>query len=287
MTDTTTPTGEPPRPKPGVAGPGMFRTAVEAAAGVLPDMPPATVEQVTLAVLRVALPLHETQHADALKAAHERAVHFELEAVKAAERAESVEKEVQRYRSFCGEALCGDVERDRDEYLRQNEQLRGEVQRLQAERAEARGALSVAAEMLDRFAADTPCTEGGDTCREHNYARKPCVHPLARQFVTAWRAIEAASAPQQPEFPAVRDLRADKELHAFRAHPLYEYATTQGPRKAWDHIDEPPEGNGWERNLDAGRNGWERFDYHEESYWRRLRSEVPQQPVQSEGVPDA
>jgi hypothetical protein len=57
----------------------MFRTAVEAAAGALPDAPTATVEQVALAVLRAALPLHETQHADAWKAAHERAVHFEWE----------------------------------------------------------------------------------------------------------------------------------------------------------------------------------------------------------------
>lgn len=59
--------------------PSMFRTAVEAAAGALPDAPAATVEQVALAVLRVALPLHETQHAAAWKAAHERAVHFEWE----------------------------------------------------------------------------------------------------------------------------------------------------------------------------------------------------------------
>jgi hypothetical protein len=63
----------------GTQHPSMFRAAVEAAAGALPDAPSATVEQVTLAVLRVALPLHETQHANALKAAHERAVHFEWE----------------------------------------------------------------------------------------------------------------------------------------------------------------------------------------------------------------
>lgn len=87
------------RPKPAATGgPSMFRTAVEAAAAALPDAPATTVEQVALAVLRVALPLHETQHADAWKAAHERAVHFELEAVKATERAERAEAEVQRYR---------------------------------------------------------------------------------------------------------------------------------------------------------------------------------------------
>lgn len=69
----------------------MFRIAVEAAAGVLPNASTATVEQVALAVLRVALPLHETQHAAAWKAAHERAVHFEWEAVRATERAEKAE----------------------------------------------------------------------------------------------------------------------------------------------------------------------------------------------------
>lgn len=127
----------------GMDRPSMFRTAVEAAAGALPDAPIATVEQVALAVLRVTLPLHETQHADAWKTAHERAVHFELEAVKAVERAESAEKEIQRYRSFCGEALCGDIERDRDEYLRQNEQLRAELERY-------RGLDAIAKELLAR-----------------------------------------------------------------------------------------------------------------------------------------
>jgi len=94
-------------------------------------------------------------------------------------------------------------------------------------------------------------------------------------------------APEQPEFPAARDLRADRELHAHCAHPAYEYDTTQGPRKAFDRIDEPPEGDGWERNVDAGRDGWEWFNYHEESYWRRLRTEVPQQPVPNERASDA
>jgi hypothetical protein len=60
-------------------------------------------------------------------------------------------------------------------------------------------------------------------------------------------------------------------LHALLAHPEFEYATTTGPRKAWDAADQPPEGSGWERNTDCA-DGWERFDYHEESYWRRLRT---------------
>jgi len=78
------------------------------------------------------------------------------------------------------------------------------------------------------------------------------------------------------------------ELHARRAHPGFEYATTNGPRKQWDTIDEPPYGDDgepdptWERNVDAGRpgQGWDRFDYTEVSYWRR-RKPVPERPFRA------
>lgn len=68
-------------------------------------------------------------------------------------------------------------------------------------------------------------------------------------------------------------------LHSQRAHPDYEYATTEGPRKQWLGIDDPPSGEdgepdtSWERNTDAGRPGmgWDRFDYTEQSYWRRRK----------------
>lgn len=58
-------------------------------------------------------------------------------------------------------------------------------------------------------------------------------------------------------------------LHAREMHPDYEYDITDGPRKAFDEHE--PEGDGWERNIDRGRDGWERFDYYEEAYWRRLK----------------
>jgi hypothetical protein len=67
----------------------------------------------------------------------------------------------------------------------------------------------------------------------------------------------------------------ERRLHALFAHPGWEYATTVGPRKQWDDAGTPPCGDDglpdetWERNTDAGRDGWERFDYTEESYWRR------------------
>ena len=59
-------------------------------------------------------------------------------------------------------------------------------------------------------------------------------------------------------------------LHQRRIHPDYEYITTTGPRKAWyDAPDLTKEG--WGINTDLGHDGWERFDYHEEQYWRRKR----------------
>lgn len=74
---------------------------------------------------------------------------------------------------------------------------------------------------------------------------------------------------------------SDDQLHDRRAHPAYEYATTEGRRKVWDHEDVPPwdhelgrPGDGWERNRTANNpEAWERFDLHEEAYWRRLRPE--------------
>lgn len=78
---------------------------------------------------------------------------------------------------------------------------------------------------------------------------------------------EFAPEPREPE--------TDAELHARRAHPAWEYETTTGPRKQWDYSDEPPSDEHghpdptWKRNVDAGDEGWERFDYSEESYWRR------------------
>lgn len=76
---------------------------------------------------------------------------------------------------------------------------------------------------------------------------------------------ELAPEPGEPE--------TDAELHARFAHPDWEYETTEGPRKRWEDQETPPYGDGWECNVDAGRDGWERFDYTEEAYWRRERTE--------------
>ena len=50
----------------------------------------------------------------------------------------------------------------------------------------------------------------------------------------------------------------------------YEYRTTDGPRKAWDGEPDLSK-EGWEEYQE-----WERFDYHEERYWRRLKPEHDQ-----------
>jgi hypothetical protein len=90
----------------------------------------------------------------------------------------------------------------------------------------------------------------------------------------------------EPPIEQVSGPATDSELHAIESHPAWEYRTTCGPRKQWDDVDLPPHDDhgepepGWERNLDAGipGEGWERFDYTEESYWRRLRPDGPRVP---------
>jgi hypothetical protein len=63
-------------------------------------------------------------------------------------------------------------------------------------------------------------------------------------------------------------------LHKHRAHPDFEYCTTDNARKGETRR---PEGEGWEENIcERNEDGtlnqhswWERFDYHEDNYWRR------------------
>lgn len=68
--------------------------------------------------------------------------------------------------------------------------------------------------------------------------------------------------------------RLEAWLHSKGLHPDYQYRTTDGPRKGWYDEDVPPEGEGWMRNIHRGSEGWERFDYHEESYWMRLKGDI-------------
>ncbi|MET9728460.1 hypothetical protein [Streptomyces zaomyceticus] len=89
------------------------------------------------------------------------------------------------------------------------------------------------------------------------------------------RAPGAVGVTREAQAGVQRLQPSNSELHAQRAHPDWEYATTEGPRKHWDDIDVRPAGEDgepdptWQRNTDAGIDGWERFAYTEESYWRR------------------
>lgn len=72
-----------------------------------------------------------------------------------------------------------------------------------------------------------------------------------------------------PEDMAAEIKRLSDALHSRRAHPDYEYKTTTCGRKAY--YGEPEmEAEGWESNGE-GHDSWERFDYHEEHYWRRRK----------------
>lgn len=65
----------------------------------------------------------------------------------------------------------------------------------------------------------------------------------------------------------------------------YEYCTTTGPRKCWDGLPDLTK-EGWEPDPDRGQPGdsWDRFDYHEEKYWRRLKAPAAEGGRQPEPV---
>jgi hypothetical protein len=65
--------------------------------------------------------------------------------------------------------------------------------------------------------------------------------------------------------------RLTDALHERCVHPDYEYATTKSARKSGESYK--PEGEGWEPNIydDDPHSAWERFDFYEEDYWRRLK----------------
>ncbi|MCX4697026.1 hypothetical protein [Streptomyces sp. NBC_01373] len=100
--------------------------------------------------------------------------------------------------------------------------------------------------------------------------------PLCPEYGT--RMIDPC--PGHPAEDANQQVVDTARLHAERRHPGFEYATTRGQRKQWDDADRPPAGENcdpdhtWQPNLDAGRPGmgWDRFEYHEEAYWRRPKS---------------
>jgi hypothetical protein len=109
---------------------------------------------------------------------------------------------------------------------------------------------------------------------------------LGALALKSWHAEAEMLEQQNDALSAERDALRTL-LHSWRAHPDYEYTTTTGPRKAWWGSDDPPDGDGWVSNNAAGRNGWERFDYHEERYWMRRKPVTALAPAEQpkEGTP--
>ncbi|MFJ8871059.1 hypothetical protein ACIRD6_35570 [Streptomyces sp. NPDC102473] len=121
-------------------------------------------------------------------------------------------------------------------------------------------------ELVGHLAAGQ-CIDRGHICERHHVLPVDgCPYPKCK---TAREQAEGSPA------------ETDEELHARGAHPDWEYATTEGPRKQWDDQNTPPADTEgipdptWERNTAMGRDGWERWDYTEESYWRRRKTQPP------------
>lgn len=119
---------------------------------------------------------------------------------------------------------------------------------------------------------DAPPNGGRWCCTGPGYVAE-C--PLCPEYGTG--LLEPCPGHEGSEANQKRVVEA--RLHAERRHPDFEYATTHGPRKQWNDPERPPAGENsdpdytWQPNPDAGRpgQGWDRFDYHEEAYWRRPR----------------
>ena len=89
--------------------------------------------------------------------------------------------------------------------------------------------------------------------------------------VALFRAANARAVMGQWMKPLLEECeRLAYALHMARRHPDFEYETTTCPRKQGPAF--PPTGDGWEDNGE-GHDCWERFEYHDEHYWRRRKPE--------------
>lgn len=76
----------------------------------------------------------------------------------------------------------------------------------------------------------------------------------------------AASIADKLTADLLFDSELEKMLHERCSHPLYEYATKEGGKS--DTEDYPPEGKGWEINVDLF-NGYYKHANYVDNYWRR------------------
>jgi hypothetical protein len=73
-------------------------------------------------------------------------------------------------------------------------------------------------------------------------------------------------------------------LHLAKAHPDFEYITTQSQRKGDGNYPPEMDGGAWQpnpivfANMTKGQEryrAWQRFEFYEEEYWRRVKTERP------------
>lgn len=117
-----------------------------------------------------------------------------------------------------------------------------------------------------------PVGATGDHNLEVNYDRDSVEISTVRILAEckAKRAIIAEHTPTD------HSAKTDNELHALFSHPDYEYLTVETGRKSGEN-DDPPDSS-WEPNpiiymgADYPPRNWCRFDYTEETYYRRRRT---------------
>lgn len=127
----------------------------------------------------------------------------------------------------------------------------------------ATGSLEVLLEYIARIESEAESIKRAAEAKEREVAAREA----------ALVANVAAFALVQEDIPEYTK-RLENVLHRSTMHPDYQYKTVKGQRKAFDN--EPPADDGkgdWTRNTARGNDGWERFEYHEEGYWRRLKPE--------------
>jgi hypothetical protein len=150
------------------------------------------------------------------------------------------------------------------------EKILGSIARVEKAATRALEGRHTWSQAVNLMVYDYPADEDLSACELHALEHAPTIVlrrcAADREIVQDW--LDTTKDPYEGW--------TDDQLHERRAHSCYEYATTEGQRKAWDYSTEPPRNEdgtvseGWEFNrTEANPEAWERFDYHEERYWRR------------------
>jgi hypothetical protein len=75
--------------------------------------------------------------------------------------------------------------------VKRTKDAEAEAGQMRKQFAELADGMTVAVELLDRLANDEECELWPRGCQTHGGYPAPCPHPLARQVVAGWRAVQA------------------------------------------------------------------------------------------------